>query len=241
MRNTYLNNQIASDLHNYQVAKFLDDDTDALFRCPADPLNSNPMDYEHTEKSPLSISYPAFLSNSYSHYHIGVAYQVAMTGLTPSNLLRDDILRPQSVYAKVAHIHVFETLKPQFIGHFSEDEFFRAYRVYVLEDVLDMMERCTTWAANFKDVLKTLPCYEEVLEQLQDKGLYRITPLHTKYRHTHTLQRDFTKLGNVLYPTATKVILSMNTHKSEDPATAHADIMDSLPEMDAAAYAQYHA
>lgn len=239
MRNTYLENEIASDLHDYKVAELFGDDTTALFRCPADPLNASPYYYEDTEKSPLSITYPAFLTNPRNHYHIGLAYRAAMTGLRPVEMLRSDYFSPNSVYAKVSQILVFETLKPQFIGHFSEDEFFTTYRVYVLENVLDLMERCHIWADCFRKVLKTLPYYDDVLMLLQDKALYRITPLNTKYRHTHTLQRDFTKLGNVLYPAATKVILDQNTHKSETIAD-HTDIMDNLPEMDAAAYAQYY-
>ena len=238
-----LQETVTGRVHDHQVKAFLGENTDTYFRCPADPLNASPDNYKDTEKSPLTIAYPAYINmTDIDHLYIGRAYQVAMTGLMPARLLHNAAWGDYTVCAKAAQFIVFEALKPQFIGHFSENEFFRAYRIYVVENTLDMMQQCSTWATTFMDVLKTLSCHDEVLEELQSKGLYRITPLKTKYRHTHTLQRDFTKLGNVLYPDATKVILHQNTHKSKDlegPLT-HEAYMNALSEYDAAAYAQYY-
>jgi len=244
IRKEQVMNTIYQDVHNHQAATFLGDNTDTFFRCPADPLNADPGNYKDTEKSPLTIAYPAFLDGSRHkpHLFVGIAYQVAMTGLKPARLNSLPEWGDSTVYEKAAQFIVFEALKPQFIGHFSEKEFFRTYRLEVIEGTLDMMQQSSTWAAKFNAVLKTLPCYEEVLEQLQSKGLHRITPLHTKYRHTHTLERDFAKLGNVLYPNATKVILEQGIHKSEIiDDTIAAPTMDALIYEEAAAYAYYHA
>jgi len=235
--------QISSDVHDYEVAKFLDDDTKhAMFRCPVDILNASPDLYWDTKKTSLAITYPAFLNvcSVLSHQYVGTAYRYAMTGMGQELYRTKNHQDKYTCYYLVAAIHTFEALKPQFIGHFSEDEFFRAYK-NIISTVLDHMEACSAWASSFDQVLKTQPYYSEVLEMIQIDALTRITPLRTKYRHTHTLERDFAHLGNVLYPNATKAILEQGIHKSVeiDDAIA-APTMDNLLYAEAAAYAHYH-